>query len=105
MGGDVQFSPCWLGREGDQQELWTLRGTQTKIREQECQGFESSILGTSMWRDGSSGHRALHRGCCISAPPSLPPASIPAGCLRRGMGISRVKGKEGKAVFVFNLPH
>lgn len=23
---------------------------------------------------------------------------------RRGMGISRVKGKEGKALFVFNLP-
>lgn len=129
---DAWFALCWPGREGEQQELWTHRRAQTEIQGSQTAGMSGvrilhpghihgwivgDIVGVSTGRDGLG---ALHSRWVLSVLhlcSSISNASLNSRLLTdslyscrtpgkpgRGMGISRVKGKEGKALFVFNLP-
>lgn len=65
-----------------------------------CRAGGCSQLSVVLHLCSSISNSSLHSRLLLE---SLYPCRMP-GKPRRGMGVSRVKGKEGKALFVFNSP-
>lgn len=103
---DTQRSTNRNPRESDSRNVRGLNPGHTWERwhgqgwEQEAPADGCSLLSVVLQLCSSIFNASLHSRLLMESLNSCRPPGKP----RRGMGVSRVKAKEGKALFVFNSP-